>query len=40
MGFAGAATASLAELFDLPPDDNFSVPVLSALIMLVLGFFV
>lgn len=40
IGFAGAVTASLAELFDLPPDDNFSVPVLSALVMLVLGFFV
>jgi len=33
VGITGAAVASLVELFSIPPDDNFSVTILSGLSM-------
>ena len=40
IGLTGASVAALTELFSVPPDDNFSVTVLSGLAMFLTGYFV
>jgi len=40
VGLSGALAAGLSELFSVPPDDNFSVTVLSGLAMFLTSYFV
>lgn len=40
IGFSGALIAGITELFSVPPDDNFSVTILSGLAMLLTSLFI